>query len=115
MGFHYDNTYNVRGKYLECSNSQIEKTPVVIVSFGHARVLHWEILHTNKSSTGKLEWVKDLSFMKRMIMDENNIVIVNCSDEILHQHYSCGTICKYRHSNVSVNEYDKMSFPLFLE
>ena len=112
MGFHCDNTYSLSGKYLECSNSQIENTPIVIVSFGNDRVLHWEKLNYKKSSKGKMEWVKDFSFMKKMIMDENNIVIVNCSDEIPHPHYLCGSTCKYRHGNVSVNQYDKMSFSL---
>ena len=54
MGFHCDNKYNVRGKY-KCPNSQIENTPIVIVSFGHARVLHWGKLHSKMSLKRKLE------------------------------------------------------------
>ena len=42
MGFHCDNTFNLSGKYLECSSSQIRKTPIVIVSFGNDKVLHWK-------------------------------------------------------------------------
>ena len=64
MGFHCDNTYNIRGKYMERANSQIENTPIVIVSFGHARLLHWERLYSNVSPKGKHEQLKDLSFTK---------------------------------------------------
>ena len=77
MGFHCDNTYNLSRKYLKCSNSQPENIPIVIVSFCHTRILYWEKSHSNMSSKGKFEWVKDLSFMERMVMDENNIIILN--------------------------------------
>ena len=45
-------------------------------------------------------------------MDENNIVIINCLDEIPHQHHSCETIRKYRNGNLSAHEHDKMSVSL---
>ena len=63
MGFHCNDTYNLSEKYLESSNSQDENTPIVDLSFGHARVLHWEMLYKKMPSRGKFEWVKDLSFM----------------------------------------------------
>ena len=97
---------------MECSNSQIENTPIVIVSFGHSRVLHWEKIYSQKSINEKSEWLKDESFMKQMVMDDNNIVILNCSDEIPHKNIHCGKICKYRHGNVSVQGKNKISFSL---
>ena len=58
--------------------------------------------------------VKDSSFLKGMVMDENNIVIVNCLDEKSHQHHHGRTVFKYRHGNVSVCGDDRMSFsPVF--
>ena len=112
MGFHCDNTYNRRGKYMECSNSQIENTPIVIVSFGETRVLNFERLYSNKSSKGKHEWLKDESFHKSMVMDENNIVIINSSDEKPHKLLHSDKTCKYRHGNVCVQGENKMSFSL---
>ena len=65
MCFHCDNIYNRRGKYMECANSQIENTPIIIVSFGHTRVLHWEKLYSNASPKGKHEWLNDNTFIKK--------------------------------------------------
>ena len=87
----------------------------MIVSFGHARVLRLGKFHCKMSSKGKFEWVKDLSLMKTIVMDGNNIIIVNSLVEIQHQHHSCGTVCKYRHGNVLVHGEDNMSFNLFFE
>ena len=67
------------------------------------------------SSKGRFEWVKDLSFMKRIVVDGDNIIIVNSLVEIPHQHHSCGIVCKYRHGNVLVHCEDNMSFNLFFE
>ena len=56
MGFHCDNTYSLSGKYMRCSNSQIEKTPIVIVSFGNDRVMHWEKLNAKNHPKEKWNW-----------------------------------------------------------
>ena len=45
-------------------------------------------------------------------MDDNNIVIINSSDEKPHKNLYSDTTYKYRHGNVCVEGKNKMSFSL---
>ena len=49
-----------------------------------------------------------------MVTDQKNIAVLNCLDENPHKDDDCGTLCKYRHGNVSVHAHDKMRFPLVI-
>ena len=80
MSFHCDNTYNVQGKHSKFANSQVENTRIVIVSFGDKRVLHWERLQRKMDNKGKIGWRKDKSFVNEMVMNECEIVVLNCFD-----------------------------------
>ena len=40
MRIHCDDAYSINGVDSKCANSQVEHTPVVIVSFGESRILH---------------------------------------------------------------------------
>ena len=44
MGFHCDLKYDDKGNSIRWSNSQINNTPTVIVTFGDNRKLHWRRL-----------------------------------------------------------------------
>ena len=59
MGFYCDNTYSLQGQYSKYTNSQVENTPIVIVSFGDKRVLHWERLDRKINNKGKIGWSKE--------------------------------------------------------
>ena len=50
MGFQCDNTYSLNGIYSKCGNSQLENTPVVIVSFGESRTLHFQKMVTTHNT-----------------------------------------------------------------
>ena len=62
MGFHCDNTYSLNGIYSKCANSQIENTPIVIVSFGESRTLHLQKMVTTHNTKCSKKWYKDLQF-----------------------------------------------------
>ena len=47
MGYHCDNTYTLNGIYSKCANSQLENTPIIIVSFGESRTLHFQKIIKN--------------------------------------------------------------------
>ena len=63
-------------------------------------------------SKGKIGWSKDISFSKKMVMDESNIVVLNYFDEKPYHLGKSNTVVKYRHGNVSVQCNDKISFSL---
>ena len=112
MGFHYDNTYNVQGKYPKYANSQVENTPIVIVSFGDERVLHWERVEGKINNKGKIGWSKDNSFINKMVMNQCHIILLNCFDEKPHYITNFNTVVKYRHGNVCVDENETVIFIL---
>ena len=77
MGFHCNNTYNLQGEYSKYANSQVENTPIVIVSFGDERVLHWERVERKMNNKGKIGWGKDNSFSNKMVTNQCQIVLLN--------------------------------------
>ena len=77
MGFHCNNTYNVQDKYSKCASSQVENTPIVIVSFGDMRVLDWERLERKIDNKVNIGWSKDKSYVNEMVMNQCQIVVLS--------------------------------------
>ena len=112
MGYHCDNTYNDKGIFSKSTNSYVENTPIVIVSYGAERILNWQKMNRSVDQNGKKIWLKDSSFSNTMKMNENSIVIINPLDENPHTIGNSDVIVKYQHGKVLVKESDSMSFGL---
>ena len=107
-----DNTYSLNGIYSKCDNSQIENTPIVIVSFGESRTLHFRKMLLTTTDKFANKWCKDSHFFQDMLMSSKNIIIIHPSDEKPHVVSGSNVRIKYQHGNVLVKSPFKMSFAL---
>ena len=107
MGFHCDNTYSINGVYSKCANSQVENTPVVIVSFGESRTLHFEKMELTPTNTPSTKWSKNSNFVQKIVMNPNSIIVLNPADEKPHCISGSDVVVKYRHGNVLVKKMEK--------
>ena len=112
MGFHCDNTYSLNGIYSKCGNSQIENTPIVIVSFGESRSLHFRKMSFTQTDKTSKKWSKDPQFIQKMLLNSKNIIILHPCDEKPHCIGGSNVHVKYQHGNVLVKSPHKMSFAL---
>lgn len=112
MGSHCDNMNSINGVYSKFANSQIENTPVVIVSFGETRTFNFQqmqLIHNNNTSK---KWSKDSDFVQSMVMNSNSIIILNPADKKPHYMSGSDVSVKYRHRNILVKDTGQMSFAL---
>ena len=93
--------YNNEGKFLKKSNSQIENTPIVIVTYGESRRLHWRRMKRIIKFNGKYEWILDTSWSETMEMNNEYFLIINPKDEKPHYYCNGETTVKYQHGNVT--------------
>ena len=80
MSFCCDLKYNDEGNFIPWSNSQVDNTPTVIVTFGDNRKLHWRCLKKISKTNG---WVTDTTWKHSTAQDNNHILLLNPIDENL--------------------------------
>ena len=59
MGWHCDAKYTLDGIFQTSKNSQVQNTPVIIVTYGNSRNLKWRRVYYGRNKHGKMEWLED--------------------------------------------------------
>jgi len=77
MGWHTDSKYDKNHKFSESKNSQVQNAPVVIVSYGTHRGLHWRrVVLTKDGRKEDKSWNKMI-----MLMSETSYMLLYPLDE----------------------------------
>ena len=78
MGWHCDSSYNKDGSFKNIS--QVQNTPVVILTFGNNRTLKWRrVAHSSKG------WVRDQNWTTQsMTMNDSSYMLLHPYDEKHH-------------------------------
>ena len=98
MGWHCDSSYNKDGSFKNIS--QVQNTPVVILTYGNNRTLKWQrVAH---SSNG---WVSDQTWTTQsMTMNDSSYMLLHPYDEKPHYNNLIGKKIRYQHGNVRMKK-----------
>ena len=106
MGWHCDTSYNNNGLFKH--NSQVENTPVVIVTYGHDRTINWQrVVHSGKG------WVRDKTWCRQsMKMNSDSYMLLHPVDEKPFYNHDLCLKSRYQHGNIRMKKNNQMSIAI---
>ena len=88
--------------------SQVQNTPVIILTYGNNRTLKWQrVAHSSNS------WVRDQNWTTQsMTMNDSSYMLLHPHDEKPHYNSLIGKKIRYQHGNVRMKKNDSMSIAI---
>ena len=115
MGWHCDAKYTLDGIFQTSKNSQVQNTPVIIVTYGNNRNLKWRRVYYGPNKHGKMEWLEDKTWTKQeMCMSNTSFMLLNHADEIPIRHPVSNTPYRFEHGNIRINKEEGFSVAMVL-
>jgi len=115
MGWHCDAKYTLDGIFQTSKNSQVENTPVIIVTYGNCRSLKWRRVYYGPNKQGKMEWLEDKTWTKvEMSMSNTSFLLLNHADEIPIRHPTSKIPYRFEHGNIRVHKEEGFSVAMVL-
>jgi len=105
MGWHTDSKYDKNHKFSESKNSQVQNAPVVIVSYGTHRGLHWRrVVLTKDGRKEDKSWNKMI-----MLMSETSYMLLHPLDEVPRHFKHRHSVYRYQHGKVKIEDPESFS------
>ena len=107
LSYHCDTTYDAKGKFVKSSNSQLEKSSVLVLTLGDARQLKYALRY----SFGN-KWIMSNVTIPSKTLQHNCVYILHCEDEIPTKRDGSKYLSQIMHGGIAMSGKDELSIAL---
>jgi len=109
LGFHTDNVYSKKGKFITDKNTQKENTPTCVLTLGAQRELHFQKQYTCMDKKTKKQKWKELT-RRKIVLEKKSIIVLHPHDECPKHRHDFSV--RWRHGVPTFNQRDSLSIAL---